>query len=91
MALPWLFVLELGLYAGCFICGITTAASVTIAQVKGRKHTSLHSSRCYLLHSAAILHSRSFLFDVHTTAKTFVNLKDRVFQTKFYIHSGLAW
>lgn len=32
MALPWLLVVELGLYAGCFICGITTAASVTIAQ-----------------------------------------------------------
>ncbi|KAG9346449.1 hypothetical protein JZ751_006760 [Albula glossodonta] len=32
MALPWLLVLELGLYAGCFVCGIIAAASVTITQ-----------------------------------------------------------
>ncbi|XP_066575085.1 transmembrane protein 179B [Amia ocellicauda] len=32
MALPWLVVLELVLYAGCFICGIITASSVTITQ-----------------------------------------------------------
>ncbi|XP_048093691.1 transmembrane protein 179B [Alosa alosa] len=32
MALPWLLVLELVLYAGCFICGVITAASLTITQ-----------------------------------------------------------
>ncbi|XP_056605562.1 transmembrane protein 179B [Triplophysa dalaica] len=32
MALPWLLLLELLLYVGCFICGIVTAASVTITQ-----------------------------------------------------------
>ncbi|XP_012695568.2 transmembrane protein 179B isoform X2 [Clupea harengus] len=32
MALPWLLVLELVLYAGCFICGIIAAASLTINQ-----------------------------------------------------------
>ncbi|KAL2094724.1 hypothetical protein ACEWY4_009443 [Coilia grayii] len=32
MALPWLLVLELVLYAGCFICGIISAASLTITQ-----------------------------------------------------------
>lgn len=36
MVLPWLLVLELVLYAGCFICGIMSAASLTITQV--RKH-----------------------------------------------------
>ncbi|KAK1788249.1 hypothetical protein P4O66_016701 [Electrophorus voltai] len=33
MGLPWLVTLELVLYAGCFICGIIAAASVTITQV----------------------------------------------------------
>ncbi|XP_061566721.1 transmembrane protein 179B [Cololabis saira] len=32
MALPVLLLLELALYASCFICGIVTAASVTIVQ-----------------------------------------------------------
>ncbi|KAJ8255058.1 hypothetical protein GJAV_G00200470 [Gymnothorax javanicus] len=32
MALLCLMVLELGLYVGCFICGIVTAASVTVTQ-----------------------------------------------------------
>ncbi|KAJ8342282.1 hypothetical protein SKAU_G00322100 [Synaphobranchus kaupii] len=32
MAVPWLFVLELVMYAGCFICGIIAAASLTITQ-----------------------------------------------------------
>ncbi|KAJ8408926.1 hypothetical protein AAFF_G00247440 [Aldrovandia affinis] len=32
MGLPWLLVLELVMYAGCFICGIIAAASVTITQ-----------------------------------------------------------
>ncbi|KAJ7996778.1 hypothetical protein DPEC_G00240550 [Dallia pectoralis] len=32
MALAWLLVLELVLYAGCFICGIMSAASLTITQ-----------------------------------------------------------
>ncbi|KAL0994121.1 hypothetical protein UPYG_G00117990 [Umbra pygmaea] len=32
MALPWLLVLELVLYAGCFICGIMSAVSLTITQ-----------------------------------------------------------
>lgn len=33
MALPWLLLLELALYASCFVCGIVTAASLTIVQV----------------------------------------------------------
>jgi len=33
MALPWSLLLELLLYGSCFICGIITAASVTISQV----------------------------------------------------------
>ncbi|CAB1332929.1 unnamed protein product, partial [Coregonus sp. 'balchen'] len=32
MALPWLLVLELVLYAGCFICGIMSVASLTNTQ-----------------------------------------------------------
>ncbi|XP_061525098.1 transmembrane protein 179B isoform X1 [Phycodurus eques] len=32
MALTWLLVLELVLYASCFVCGIVTAASLTIVQ-----------------------------------------------------------
>ncbi|XP_063058255.1 transmembrane protein 179B [Engraulis encrasicolus] len=32
MALPWLLVLELVLYAGCFISGIIAAASLTVTQ-----------------------------------------------------------
>lgn len=32
MALPWLMMVELGLYASCFVCGIVTAASLTITQ-----------------------------------------------------------
>ncbi|XP_039514628.1 transmembrane protein 179B [Pimephales promelas] len=32
MALPWSLLLELLLYGSCFICGIITAASVTISQ-----------------------------------------------------------
>ncbi|XP_056115092.1 transmembrane protein 179B [Rhinichthys klamathensis goyatoka] len=32
MALPWPLLLELMLYGSCFICGIITAASVTISQ-----------------------------------------------------------
>ncbi|XP_036381656.1 transmembrane protein 179B [Megalops cyprinoides] len=32
MTLPWLLVLELVMYAGCFICGIITAALLTITQ-----------------------------------------------------------
>lgn len=32
MILPWLLVLELVLYSGCFICGIMAASSLTITQ-----------------------------------------------------------
>ncbi|XP_035290344.1 transmembrane protein 179B [Anguilla anguilla] len=32
MAMPWLFVLELVMYAGCFVCGIIAAALLTITQ-----------------------------------------------------------
>ncbi|CAN9509505.1 unnamed protein product [Ophioblennius macclurei] len=32
MALTWLLLLELSLYACCFVCGIVTAASLTIVQ-----------------------------------------------------------
>ncbi|XP_071383195.1 transmembrane protein 179B isoform X1 [Centroberyx affinis] len=32
MALPWLLLVELALYASCFVCGIVTAASLTISQ-----------------------------------------------------------
>ncbi|XP_062393502.1 transmembrane protein 179B [Sardina pilchardus] len=32
MALPWLLVLELVLYVGCFICGVIAAASLTVTQ-----------------------------------------------------------
>ncbi|XP_056156369.1 transmembrane protein 179B [Lampris incognitus] len=32
MALPWLLLAELALYASCFVCGIVTAASLTINQ-----------------------------------------------------------
>ncbi|KAK9524627.1 hypothetical protein VZT92_017004 [Zoarces viviparus] len=32
MVLPVLLLLELGLYASCFVCGIVTAASITIVQ-----------------------------------------------------------
>ncbi|XP_062311007.1 transmembrane protein 179B [Osmerus eperlanus] len=32
MSLPWLLLVELGLYATCFVCGIVTAASLTITQ-----------------------------------------------------------
>ncbi|XP_056587579.1 transmembrane protein 179B [Triplophysa dalaica] len=32
MALPWLLVLELVLYAGCFICGVIAAAWLTLTQ-----------------------------------------------------------
>ncbi|KAM3857586.1 transmembrane protein 179B [Diretmus argenteus] len=34
MALPWLLLLELALYCSCFVCGIVTAASLTITQGK---------------------------------------------------------
>lgn len=33
VTLPWLLLVELGLYASCFVCGIVTAASLTISQV----------------------------------------------------------
>lgn len=33
MALTVLLLVELGLYASCFVCGIVTAASITIVQV----------------------------------------------------------
>lgn len=33
MALPWLLLLELALYISCFVCGIVTAAAITIVQV----------------------------------------------------------
>ncbi|CAL8241689.1 unnamed protein product [Merluccius merluccius] len=32
MAVPWLLVAELALHASCFVCGIVTAASLTITQ-----------------------------------------------------------
>nr|XP_055035190.1 transmembrane protein 179B [Misgurnus anguillicaudatus] len=32
MALPWLLVLELVLYAGCFVCGVIAAAWLTLTQ-----------------------------------------------------------
>ncbi|XP_056298569.1 transmembrane protein 179B [Pseudoliparis swirei] len=32
MALPWLLLLELALYISCFVCGIVTAAAITIVQ-----------------------------------------------------------
>lgn len=38
MALTGLLVLELSLYCGCFCCGIVTAASITIVQVRPRIH-----------------------------------------------------
>ncbi|KAJ8387462.1 hypothetical protein AAFF_G00157000, partial [Aldrovandia affinis] len=47
MALPWLLMLELGLYAGCFICGITTAASVTIIQGQFAGRCMLYGSVQY--------------------------------------------
>lgn len=34
MGLPWLLALELVLHAGSFMCGVITAASVTITQVQ---------------------------------------------------------
>ncbi|XP_045069715.1 transmembrane protein 179B-like [Coregonus clupeaformis] len=30
--IPWLLLIEMGLYASCFVCGIVTAASLTITQ-----------------------------------------------------------
>ena len=49
MALTGLLLLELCLYASCFVCGIVTAASVTIVQViklrnQREKHRVTHSA-----------------------------------------------
>lgn len=38
MGLPWLLVLELVLYAGCFICGVIAAAWMTLTQVTPINH-----------------------------------------------------
>lgn len=38
MALTGLLLLELGLYASCFVCGIVAAASITIVQVTLLRH-----------------------------------------------------
>lgn len=40
MALTALLMLELSLYAGCFCCGIVTAASITIVQVTLNRNTA---------------------------------------------------
>lgn len=36
MVIPWLLLLEMGLYASSFVCGIVTASSLTIVQVKNK-------------------------------------------------------
>lgn len=62
MALAGLLVLEWGLYISCFICGIVTAASVTIVQVTFLSFTNL-------LH---ILHVVRVLFRVDLLCSAFV-------------------
>ncbi|KAI7813830.1 hypothetical protein IRJ41_002393 [Triplophysa rosa] len=52
MALPWFLLLELLLYGGCFICGIVTAASVTITQ-------GSFAGKC-MLYGSVHLNSTSF-------------------------------
>lgn len=62
MALAGLLVLEWGLYISCFVCGIVTAASVTIVQVTFLSFTNL-------LH---ILHVVRVLFRVDLLCRAFV-------------------
>ncbi|KAJ8338068.1 hypothetical protein SKAU_G00370340 [Synaphobranchus kaupii] len=61
MALHWLLVLELGLYAGCFICGIVAAASVTITQGHFAGRCILYGSVHYntTSHSLTLVNSSS--------------------------------
>lgn len=62
MALAGLLVLEWGLYISCFVCGIVTAASVTIVQVTFLSFTNpLH-----------ILHVVRVLFRVDLLCSAFV-------------------
>lgn len=46
MGLPWLLLLELVLYAGCFICGVIAAAWMTLTQVTIVNHR--HNDRSLL-------------------------------------------
>lgn len=62
MALAGLLLLEWGLYISCFVCGIVTAASVTIVQVTFLSFTNL-------LH---ILHVVRVLFRVDLLCSAFV-------------------
>ncbi|XP_066502665.1 transmembrane protein 179B [Hoplias malabaricus] len=47
MGLPWLLTLELVLHAGCFICGIIAAASLTYTQGHFAGHCILYGSVHY--------------------------------------------
>uniref|UniRef100_A0A8C2E7A4 Zgc:110591 n=1 Tax=Cyprinus carpio TaxID=7962 RepID=A0A8C2E7A4_CYPCA len=59
MALPWPLLLELLLYGGCFICGIVTAASVTISQGSFDGKCMLYGSVRLNSSSIAVLSSSS--------------------------------
>lgn len=81
MALTVLLLVELGLYASCFVCGIVTAASITIVQVtllskKKKKTCLIHASAIAILFrvdslfiSACVSVLESFKF-TKETAKT---------------------
>ncbi|XP_052458483.1 transmembrane protein 179B [Carassius gibelio] len=59
MALPWPLLLELLLYGSCFICGIVTAASVTISQGSFDGKCMLYGSVHLNSSSIAVLSSSS--------------------------------
>uniref|UniRef100_A0AAY4ADU7 Transmembrane protein 179B n=2 Tax=Denticeps clupeoides TaxID=299321 RepID=A0AAY4ADU7_9TELE len=54
MALPWLLVLELVLYAGCFICGIIAATSLTLTQGHFDGRCILYGSVYYNMSAQAL-------------------------------------
>ncbi|KAL4659975.1 transmembrane protein 179B [Arapaima gigas] len=54
MLLPWLLVLELVLHAGCFICGIICAASLTVTQGQFAGQCILYSSVWYNMSTQVI-------------------------------------
>ncbi|XP_048854059.1 transmembrane protein 179B [Brienomyrus brachyistius] len=47
MAMPWLLALEIVLYSGCFICGIISAASLTMTQGQFAGQCVLYGSVYY--------------------------------------------
>lgn len=91
MALAGLLVLEWGLYISCFICGIVTAASVTIVQVTFLSFTNL----LHILHVVRVLFRVDLLCSAFVYPRKFSKKETKFlfyfflfFEEKFFNHNS---